>query len=232
MTRRDRRRRAGEHRQGVKHHASVGIHTVHTVLAEGRHSPWCHVRVTLADLGRIDGERGTDYVITAPEMMATAASDLSKIGLTIGSANASAAALTSAVLAPGADEVSAGVATMFGEYAQAYHAINAQAAAFHAQFVQHLNAGALLRQCRGRQRHSFARSARSSERPLRDGAGAAVDRQRSRRHPRNRRQRPKRWVVVGQRRRRWVRCARRQRRERWQRRVLLRQRRRRRSRWG
>src|SRR5689334_19943121 len=82
-------------------------------------------------------------VIAAPETMAAAATDLSDIGSTIGSANASAAALTSAVLAPGADEVSAGIATMFGEYAQAYHAIQARAAAFHAQFVRHLNAGAV-----------------------------------------------------------------------------------------
>ena len=70
-----------------------------------------------------------NYVITAPEMMTAAATDLSNIGSTIGSANASAAAVTWAELAPAADEVSAGVATLFGEYAQAYHAIGAQAAA-------------------------------------------------------------------------------------------------------
>ncbi|WP_139825191.1 PE family protein, partial [Mycobacterium conspicuum] len=84
-----------------------------------------------------------NYVITAPEVMTAAATDLSNLGSTIRSAHASAAALTAAVLAPGADEVSAGIATLFGEYAQGYHAINALAAAFHAQFVQHLNAGAV-----------------------------------------------------------------------------------------
>ena len=84
-----------------------------------------------------------NYVLAAPEMMAAAATNLGNIGSTISAANAAAAAPTSAVLAAGADQVSVGVATMFGAYTQAYQAISAQAAAFHEQFVEHLNAGAV-----------------------------------------------------------------------------------------
>ncbi len=82
-------------------------------------------------------------VIAAPELMATAATDLGSIGSTIGAANAAAAGPTTQVLAWAADEVPVAIATMFGAHAQAYQAISAQAAAFHAQFVQHLNAGAV-----------------------------------------------------------------------------------------
>lgn len=46
------------------------------------------------------------------------------------------------MIAAGADEVSAGIAALFGAHARAYQALSAQAAAFHAQFVQALNAGA------------------------------------------------------------------------------------------
>lgn len=42
----------------------------------------------------------------------------------------------------GADEISAAVAVMFGNHAQAYQAVSAQAAAFHDRFVQALTASA------------------------------------------------------------------------------------------
>src|SRR5271170_2128827 len=82
-------------------------------------------------------------VIAAPEMMAAAAADLGSIGSTISAANAAVAGPTTQVLASGADEVSVAVATLFGAHAQAYQAISAQAAAFHEQLVQRLNAGAV-----------------------------------------------------------------------------------------
>ena len=47
-----------------------------------------------------------------------------------------------AVLAAGADEVSAQIAALFGAHAQSYRALSAQAAAFHEQFVQALRGGA------------------------------------------------------------------------------------------
>ena len=76
------------------------------------------------------------YVIAAPEIMATAASDLARIGSIVGAANAVALVPTTGVLAAGADEVSAAIATVFDAHAQAYQALGAQAAAFHNQFVQ------------------------------------------------------------------------------------------------
>ena len=79
------------------------------------------------------------FVIAAPEMMASAASDLASIGSMIGEANAAAAAPTTAVMAAAGDEVSAAIASLFSSHAQEFQALSAQAAAFHAQFVQALN---------------------------------------------------------------------------------------------
>ena len=82
------------------------------------------------------------FVIAAPELISTTATDLANIGSTLSTANAAAAATTTEVVAAGADEVSAAVSALFGAHGQAYQAVSAQAAAFHAQFVQALNAGA------------------------------------------------------------------------------------------
>jgi PE family len=82
------------------------------------------------------------FVIAAPEFVTAAASDLANVGSTITTANAAAAAPTTGVLAAGADEVSATVATLFDAHGQAYQAISAQTAAFHQQFVQLINSGA------------------------------------------------------------------------------------------
>jgi PE family len=49
---------------------------------------------------------------------------------------------TTGVLAAGADEVSATIATLFGAHAKAYQALSAQAAVFHNPFVQLMSAGA------------------------------------------------------------------------------------------
>ncbi len=78
------------------------------------------------------------FVSVAPEIVVAAATDLAGIGSAISAANAAAAAPTTAVLAAGADEVSAAIAALFSGHAQAYQALSAQAAAFHQQFVQTL----------------------------------------------------------------------------------------------
>lgn len=62
------------------------------------------------------------YVIAAPEMVTAAASGLSNIGSSISSANAAAAAPTTALLAAGADEVSAAIAALFSQHGAAYQA--------------------------------------------------------------------------------------------------------------
>ncbi|OBH74834.1 PE family protein, partial [Mycobacterium mantenii] len=82
------------------------------------------------------------FVEATPEFVAAAAGDLARIGTTISSANSIAMGPTSAVLAPGADEVSASIAALFDAHSQVYQALSAQAAAFHSQFVQLMNGGA------------------------------------------------------------------------------------------
>ena len=82
------------------------------------------------------------WVIAAPEYVAAAATDLAGIGSTLSTASAAAAVPTSAVLAAGADEVSAAISALFNWHAQAYQILSAQAQAFHNQFVQLMSAGA------------------------------------------------------------------------------------------
>ncbi len=84
------------------------------------------------------------FVIAAPEMVTDAATNLASIGSEIGAANAAAAAPTTEIVSAGADEVSAAITTAFSEYASAYQALTAKAAAFHAQFMQTLNAAASM----------------------------------------------------------------------------------------
>ena len=81
------------------------------------------------------------FVIAAPDMVMSAATDLANIGSTISAAHAAAAAPTTGVLAAGADEVSAAIAALFSGHGQAFQALNSRAAAFHAQFVQNLTSG-------------------------------------------------------------------------------------------
>lgn len=82
------------------------------------------------------------WVNAAPEYVAAAANDLAGIASTLSAANSAAAFPTSGVLPAGADEVSAGIAALFGAHAQAYQMLSAQAVAFHQQFVELMTAGA------------------------------------------------------------------------------------------
>jgi hypothetical protein len=82
------------------------------------------------------------FVTIAPEFVGQAAADLEGIGSELSEANAAAAAATTGVIAPGADEVSLAITALFGTHARQYQALSAQAAAFHSEFVSLLNAGA------------------------------------------------------------------------------------------
>jgi PE family len=82
------------------------------------------------------------YVIAAPEMMTSAATDLATIGSNVSAAHMAAAARTLAVMPAAADELSASIAQLFSQHAANHQALAAQAAAFNDQFVQHLTAGA------------------------------------------------------------------------------------------
>jgi PE family protein len=82
------------------------------------------------------------YVIAVPEMMTAAATDLAGIGSELSEAHLAAAPPTVALMPAAADEVSAGVAHLFSRYAEDFHGLAAQAAAFNDQFVQNLRADA------------------------------------------------------------------------------------------
>jgi hypothetical protein len=82
------------------------------------------------------------YVMAAPDMMTSAATDLAAVGSTLSAAHLAAAAQTVAVIPAAADEVSASIAHVLSKFGQSYQALAGQAAAFHEQFVQHLTAGA------------------------------------------------------------------------------------------
>ncbi|MGO9511432.1 MAG: PE domain-containing protein [Mycobacterium sp.] len=82
------------------------------------------------------------YVIAAPESVMAAATDLAGIGSNLSAASAVAAASTTRVIAAAGDEVSAAIAAMFSAQGQGFQELAAQAAAFHEQFVQTLNASA------------------------------------------------------------------------------------------
>jgi triacylglycerol lipase len=81
-------------------------------------------------------------LITAPEMMTSAATDLATIDSNLSAAHTAAAAQTTGLLAAADDEVSTAIAALFSAHGQGFHRLSAQAAAFHNQFVQALNVGA------------------------------------------------------------------------------------------
>ena len=71
-----------------------------------------------------------------------AATDVAAVGSTVDAAHMAAAIPTVAVIPAAADEVSASIAHTFSRHAQDYQALAVQAAAFHGQFAQHLDASA------------------------------------------------------------------------------------------
>ncbi len=79
------------------------------------------------------------FVVTAPETVVTAASQLTGIGSAIEAANAAAAALTTRLLPAAADEVSAGIAALMSTHAQEYQLLGGQLATYHDQLVQALD---------------------------------------------------------------------------------------------
>ena len=82
-------------------------------------------------------------LLTQPQLIAAAATDVAEIKSAIGAANAAAAGPTTGLVAAAKDEVSAATARLFSSYAQEYQAVIKQAAAFHEQFTQALAAGGL-----------------------------------------------------------------------------------------
>jgi hypothetical protein len=79
------------------------------------------------------------FLIAAPAMLASAASDLARIASALSAANAAAMFATTGLMPAAGDEVSAAIASLFSEYARAYQSLNAQAVGFHRKLVQALS---------------------------------------------------------------------------------------------
>jgi hypothetical protein len=82
------------------------------------------------------------FVTTQPEVLTSAAGDLHSIGCAVEAGNMAAAAPTTGVVAPAADEVSALTAAQFAAHAVLYQELSAQASAIHQQFVNVLGTSA------------------------------------------------------------------------------------------
>lgn len=82
------------------------------------------------------------FVIASPAQVQAAAEDLAGIRSSLVEAASSAAGSTTAVLPAAADEVSAAISAMFGNFGREFQWASAQAQAFHAEFVRLINAGA------------------------------------------------------------------------------------------
>ncbi|WP_459758565.1 PE family protein, partial [Mycobacterium riyadhense] len=80
------------------------------------------------------------FVNVAPEMVATAATELTSIGSTVGAATAAVAVPTTGVMAAATDEVSAALAALFTEYGQQFQTVAAQMAASYQQFTRNVMA--------------------------------------------------------------------------------------------
>lgn len=81
-------------------------------------------------------------VIAVPEIMSTAANELTHLGSTLDAARLTAAAPTVSVLPAAADEVSAGIASVMSTHASAFQAVAQSASTFHQQFAQNVTAAA------------------------------------------------------------------------------------------
>jgi hypothetical protein len=81
------------------------------------------------------------FISVVPDVMTAASANLADVGSSLRAAHAVAAAQTTAIAAPAADEGSAAITSFFGTAAREFQALGAQAAAYHDNFVGALNAG-------------------------------------------------------------------------------------------
>lgn len=82
------------------------------------------------------------FVIAQSDAIVASASDLDRVGALISSANQAAIRPTTQIAAAAGDEVSQGIAALFGAFARDYHEFSARAAAFHRDFARVLTSGA------------------------------------------------------------------------------------------
>lgn len=82
------------------------------------------------------------FLVTAPELVTTAAENLAGIGSTIEDATAAARVRTTGLATAAADEVSIAVSELFSNYGQEFQTLSTRGAAYHSEFVQLLNGSA------------------------------------------------------------------------------------------
>lgn len=82
------------------------------------------------------------YLNVVPEILKSASGCLESMGDGIRTANAAAAARTTAIAAPALDEISVAISNLLGKHGQQFQALSAQTAAYHDTFVSLLNGGA------------------------------------------------------------------------------------------
>ena len=82
------------------------------------------------------------YLAASPGVIASAASDISRLGIDIKSAYQAAVSPTSAVMPAAGDEVSTAIARLFSTVGSDVQTLGARAMAAHEDFVRHLTAGA------------------------------------------------------------------------------------------
>jgi hypothetical protein len=85
---------------------------------------------------------GMSFVIAEPELVQGAAQNLAGIRSSLAEATSTAAGPTTGIAAAAQDEISVAVSSLFGDFGQQFHALNAQAQAFHAEFENLLSSGA------------------------------------------------------------------------------------------
>jgi hypothetical protein len=90
----------------------------------------------------IEGNSGMSFVDVTPELIESAAQDLAAIRSALSESSAAAAPPTTELVAAAEDEVSAAIASLFGDFGQEFQVLSARASAFHDEFVRLLNAGA------------------------------------------------------------------------------------------
>src|ERR1700741_888407 len=88
------------------------------------------------------GEWAMSFVTAAPDLVQGAAQDLAGIRASLAEAAAAVAGPTTGVVPAAADEGSAAISALFGNFGQEFQLLSAQAQAFHAQFVGLMDAGA------------------------------------------------------------------------------------------
>ncbi len=82
------------------------------------------------------------YLLTAPETLAAAATDVDGIAAGIHAANAAAAGRTSGLLAAAGDEISSAIANLFSAYGDEYQSVVKQASVFQSDFTRALSSAA------------------------------------------------------------------------------------------